>query len=136
MARAALAGALDRAVDVAAALEVRGYALAGRPARGAGRWSRHDIARRPRPRWPSPRWRSRAASAGVGQFDAYPTLRSALGPGELALVPARSCVLGAAPFAGAAGAAGGGACLSRSLRAERLLLRLSRGRAAPALRDV
>ena len=33
--RAALAGALDRAVDVAAALEVRGYSLAGRPARAA-----------------------------------------------------------------------------------------------------
>ena len=35
VARAALSGALDRAVDVAAALEVRGYSAPGRPARGA-----------------------------------------------------------------------------------------------------
>lgn len=42
--RAALAGALDRAVDVAAALEVRGYSRAGRPGRGVRRpWSRHDL---------------------------------------------------------------------------------------------
>src|SRR5918995_2228000 len=42
MARAALAGALDRAVDVAAALEVRGYSLGGRTARRRQPWSRHD----------------------------------------------------------------------------------------------
>jgi energy-coupling factor transport system permease protein len=41
-ARAALAGALDRSVDVAAALEVRGYGDARRPARERTRWSRHD----------------------------------------------------------------------------------------------
>src|SRR5215217_5948588 len=40
VARAAIAGALDRAVDVAAALEVRGYALGGRPARRRLPWSR------------------------------------------------------------------------------------------------
>ena len=34
--RAALAGALERAVDVAAALEVRGYSRGGRPSRGGG----------------------------------------------------------------------------------------------------
>ena len=45
VARAALAGALDRAVDVAAALEVRGYALGGRTARRRRPWSRHDLAR-------------------------------------------------------------------------------------------
>ena len=43
VARAALAGALDRAVDVAAALEVRGYALGGRTARRTRPWSRHDF---------------------------------------------------------------------------------------------
>ena len=43
VARAALAGALDRAVDVAAALEVRGYALGGRTARRSRPWSRHDF---------------------------------------------------------------------------------------------
>src|SRR3954466_1731038 len=40
--RAALTGALERAVDVAAALELRGYASARRPRRSARRWSRHD----------------------------------------------------------------------------------------------
>jgi energy-coupling factor transport system permease protein len=43
--RAVAAGALDRAVDVAATLEVRGYGAARRAPRGGGRpWSRHDIA--------------------------------------------------------------------------------------------
>jgi energy-coupling factor transport system permease protein len=45
--RAASAGVLDRALDVAAALEVRGYGAARRAARGAGTrgpWSRHDLA--------------------------------------------------------------------------------------------
>ena len=43
--RAATAGVLDRALDVAAALEVRGYGSAGRaPRAGARPWSRHDIA--------------------------------------------------------------------------------------------
>jgi energy-coupling factor transport system permease protein len=43
--RAVAAGALDRAVDVAATLEVRGYGTARRPPRGGGRpWSRHDLA--------------------------------------------------------------------------------------------
>jgi energy-coupling factor transport system permease protein len=43
--RAASSGVLDRALDVAAALEVRGFACATRPARAASRaYSRHDIA--------------------------------------------------------------------------------------------
>jgi energy-coupling factor transport system permease protein len=42
--RAVTAGALDRATDVAATLEVRGFALAGRPARERRPWSRHDLA--------------------------------------------------------------------------------------------
>jgi energy-coupling factor transport system permease protein len=43
--RAVASGALDRAVDVAATLEVRGYGAARRPPRGGGRpWSRHDLA--------------------------------------------------------------------------------------------
>jgi energy-coupling factor transport system permease protein len=98
--RAALAGALDRAVDVAAALEVRGYALAGRPARERGGWSRHDI-----------RIGAAAvavaavaivgAATGAGEVEPYPTLQIALGPGEL-LVTAALVLLGAAPFAGRA----------------------------------
>jgi energy-coupling factor transport system permease protein len=43
VARAALTGALDRSVDVAAALEVRGYSLGGRPPRRRRPWSRHDL---------------------------------------------------------------------------------------------
>ena len=103
MVRAALAGALDRAVDVAAALEVRGYALAGRPraAPPAVVAPRPPCARRGAPaivggrdgraRWPA--WR---------RVDTYPTLRDRdSGPAELAL--ARALVLlGAAPFAGRA----------------------------------
>jgi energy-coupling factor transport system permease protein len=43
--RAATAGVLDRALDVAAALEVRGYGAARRSPRSARRpWSRHDYA--------------------------------------------------------------------------------------------
>jgi energy-coupling factor transport system permease protein len=42
--RAGAAGALDRAVDVAAALEVRGYGAARRPPRVRTRFSRHDRA--------------------------------------------------------------------------------------------
>ncbi len=45
--RAATAGVLDRALDVAAALEVRGYGAARRAPRAAGParpWSRHDLA--------------------------------------------------------------------------------------------
>jgi energy-coupling factor transport system permease protein len=43
VARAVAANALDRAVDVAATLEVRGYATALRPGVGRVPWSRHDI---------------------------------------------------------------------------------------------
>jgi energy-coupling factor transport system permease protein len=42
--RAVASGALDRALDVAAALETRGYGAARRPPRGRTRWSRHDHA--------------------------------------------------------------------------------------------
>src|SRR4051795_11116881 len=42
--RAALTGALERAVDVAAALELRGYASARPPRRSSRPWSRHDFA--------------------------------------------------------------------------------------------
>jgi energy-coupling factor transport system permease protein len=42
--RAVTTGALDRAVDVAATLEVRGYGGTRRPPRQARPWSRHDLA--------------------------------------------------------------------------------------------
>ncbi|MEJ7788784.1 MAG: energy-coupling factor transporter transmembrane component T [Thermoleophilaceae bacterium] len=98
VARATLSGALDRAVDVAAALEVRGYSAAGRPRSAHAPWSRHDL--------------SVAASAaligtvavagrlaGVGDVVEYPAFEMALGPAEVALTVV--LVLGAAlPFAG------------------------------------
>jgi energy-coupling factor transport system permease protein len=98
VARAALSGALDRAVEVAAALEVRGYSAAVRPHAARRPWSRHDL-------------RVAAAAVllgcgsvafsvlGAASFESYPRLELALGPPEIAL----SClVLGAAalPFAG------------------------------------
>ena len=42
--RAVCAGALDRAGDVAATLEVRGYGTSGRPRRRREPWSRQDLA--------------------------------------------------------------------------------------------
>lgn len=42
--RAVATGALDRAADVAATLELRGYRNGIRPRTGRGPWSRHDLA--------------------------------------------------------------------------------------------
>ena len=96
--RAALSGALDRAVDVAAALEVRGYSLAGRPARRSRPVSRHDL------RIGAAAFAVAAAAlagvaAGVGGVESYPTLELALGPAEVALAGGL-VVLGAAPLVG------------------------------------
>jgi energy-coupling factor transport system permease protein len=82
--RAVTAGALDRATDVAATLEVRGYATAGRTRAAGRRWSRHDA------------WFLASACAilglvvgakvgGVAGFEAFPTLAVPLGGAELAL---------------------------------------------------
>jgi energy-coupling factor transport system permease protein len=96
--RSALAGALDRSVDLAAALELRGYALGGRPARRRPAWSRHDV-----------RLALAAAGivtvgvagrlAGVASVDLYPSLQIELGAPELALAAA-IVLLAAASFAG------------------------------------
>jgi energy-coupling factor transport system permease protein len=98
--RALAAGSLERAVELAAALEVRGYAATPRRrARIRALWSRHDIAF--------------AASAvavaavavvgtvgGVASFDAYPTLRVASSP-LLFCFLAAVVVLALFPFAAA-----------------------------------
>ena len=98
MARAALAGALDRAVDVAAALEVRGYSLGGRTARRERAWSRHD-------------WRVAGAATaialvslagallGVGSVEPYPSLEVETGGIECAL-SAVILLAALSPFAG------------------------------------
>jgi energy-coupling factor transport system permease protein len=82
--RAACSGVLDRALDVAAALEVRGYGAARRPPAYRAAYSRHDIA-----------FAvaavvvvalsivARAGSAAA--FSAYPVLSVAAGAGALAL---------------------------------------------------
>ena len=85
--RAVASSALDRAVDVAATLEVRGYGSPAASLRSHDPWSRHDIAF--------------AASAlalgaialgarlaGVATFHAYPSLSAPLGPAELAVAVA------------------------------------------------
>ena len=94
--RAVATSALDRAIDVAATLEVRGYGAAGaaRPARAP--WSRHDLA------FAGATVLVVALSviariAGVADFDAYPSLSVPLGADELAF--AAVLVLAAvAPF--------------------------------------
>ncbi|HEU0018865.1 MAG TPA: energy-coupling factor transporter transmembrane component T [Thermoleophilaceae bacterium] len=96
--RAALSGALDRAVEVAAALEVRGYSVGGRPERSRQPWSRHDL-----------RVAMAAAvvagtavafkAAGVGEVVVYPRIELALGPPE-ALLCAVLLAAVALPFAG------------------------------------
>ena len=100
MGRAALSGALDRAVEVAAALEVRGYSLGGRTAHRPQVWSRHD-------------WRVGGAAAaiavaavagaiaGLGTVVAYPTLEIETGAPEVAL-SVGVVLLALAPFAGRA----------------------------------
>lgn len=100
VARAALANALDRAVDVAAALEVRGYANARRPARVATPWSRHDV----RVALAALAIATLAVAArisGVGAFEAYPSVSAPAGPAEAALAAALP-LLALAPLVGAA----------------------------------
>jgi energy-coupling factor transport system permease protein len=83
--RAATSGALDRALDAAAALEVRGYGMPGRPPRTRRPHSRQDI------------WFMASAIAvlalsvagriaDLAPFSAYPTLHVPLGVGGVALV--------------------------------------------------
>jgi energy-coupling factor transport system permease protein len=104
VARAALAGSLERAVELAAALEVRGYSRARRPQVARLPWSRHDI-----------RVLASALAivvlavaaklAGAGGFQAYPTTQVSAGAAELALGFA-FVALAAAPFLGASGRLG------------------------------
>jgi energy-coupling factor transport system permease protein len=96
MARRLVAGSLDRAVDIAATLELRGYARGAPRAGGGRRPSRH----------------SRlfalagiavvavgvgAAAAGIGEFEAYPTIAIDADAPTLAVAAALP-VLAASPF--------------------------------------
>jgi energy-coupling factor transport system permease protein len=85
--RAVATSALDRAVDVAATLEVRGYGARAAARRGRAPWSRHDAA-----------FLASAAAllalvvlaraAGVAAFAAYPSLSAPVGPAEAGLAVA------------------------------------------------
>jgi energy-coupling factor transport system permease protein len=94
--RAVTSSSLDRALDVAATLEVRGYGLAQRPPASRQPWSRHDI--------------SLAAAtatilvvligsriAGVGEFTPYPLTVAPTGGAEVAVMLA-ILVAAALPF--------------------------------------
>jgi energy-coupling factor transport system permease protein len=84
---AVVAGSLDRALDVAATLEVRGFAAAPRAPRMQRPWSRHDLA-----------FAASAAAVlalallgrltGLAAFTAYPLLHVTLSAGLLALCAA------------------------------------------------
>ena len=100
VARAALANALDRAVDVAAALEVRGYAGARRPARVRSPWSRHDM-RVGVAALAIAAGAVAAKAGGAFAFEAYPSLIAPAGPVEMTVALALP-LAAAAPLAGRA----------------------------------
>jgi energy-coupling factor transport system permease protein len=85
--RAVATSALDRAIDVAATLEVRGYGARTASKRGHAPWSRHDLA-----------FAASAAAlialavaarlAGIATFAAYPSLDAPVGPAEAGLAVA------------------------------------------------
>jgi energy-coupling factor transport system permease protein len=85
--RAASSGVLDRALDVAAALEVRGYGASRRPQRWRTPYGRHDLHFTAS----AVAVIALAASARLGElapFQAYPSLRSPAGAGVLAVAAA------------------------------------------------
>jgi len=95
--RATTSGVLDRALDVAAALEVRGYGAARRPQRVRRPYSRHDLA-----------FGAAAVAviavaigsrvAGLVPFQAYPSLHAPAGLGTV-LVAAALAASALLPFA-------------------------------------
>ena len=102
--RATTSGVLDRALDVAAALEVRGYGAARRPPSRRVPWSRHDVA-----------FGASAAGvlilavalriSGAASFHAYPGLSESIGwAGAATCAGLLLCAL--APFADRRGLGG------------------------------
>jgi energy-coupling factor transport system permease protein len=85
--RAITANALDRALDVAATLEVRGYAAARRPPRARRPRSRHDLAFAAAATALAALAITAAATA-IAPFTFYPTLHGSFGSRQLALAGA------------------------------------------------
>ena len=98
--RAATSGVLDRALDVAAALEVRGYAAARRPGPGSKQrrpYSRHDLAFAAAA-VAIPTLAIAARAAGWLRFESDPALHAPIGIPDLVVVAALlACAL--LPFA-------------------------------------
>jgi energy-coupling factor transport system permease protein len=95
--RAASSGVLDRALDVAAALEVRGYGSVRRPPRVRRPYSRHDVAFGAAA-VAVPALAIATRAAGLASFHAYPSLRVDAGPQTL-VVSAALVVCALLPFA-------------------------------------
>ena len=103
-----------RSVELAAALELRGYARRTTPRTGAAALVAPRPARGRRARSRSWCWRVAAKLAGVASASRpIPPRGSRPGPPSWRWWR-RLLLLAVAPFAGVAGAAGGGPCLSRS----------------------
>lgn len=94
--RAVATSALDRAVDVAATLEVRGYGARSAVRPAAAPWSRHDVAFAAAA-LVLVALAIAAAVAGVGTFAAYPSLHAPVGADEVALA-VLIVVVALAPF--------------------------------------
>ena len=95
--RAVTAGALDRATDVAATLELRGFASGRRPAARRRPWSRHDFAFLASAAGLAALGVARAVE-GWASFDALPRLGPALDASAVVLAGAL-CAVALAPFA-------------------------------------
>lgn len=97
--RAVATGAMDRALDVAATLELRGYALSAgrRRERLRDPWSRHDVAVAAAALG-LVALAGAARALGVASFEAYPRTVVPVGPGEWLLAGALVAVA-LAPFA-------------------------------------
>ncbi len=114
LARRLVAGSLDRSVDVAATLELRGFGLPGRPARVRYRRVPGELTMA-LVGAATAAAAIAAGGAGVGAIDVYPTISGGLEPGTVAFAAALP-LLAALPF-----------CSRRELR--RLRAERERGRA-------
>lgn len=95
--RAVTTGALDRAVDLAATLELRGYANAARAPRSPRPWSRHDLGFSVAAAAMA-LLLALSAAAGEPRLAAYPELELAAGPAA-ALLCAAFVAVALAPLA-------------------------------------